>query len=108
MGVKRKQLSFDLDIHVCKKILGDANYTKAYKDMRKFFESNDCTHIEGSVYMSNKGMSNLDILHTVSDLLTEYPYLSKCIRSMHQADISNVHSLEEYFEYDGTPGTFAV
>lgn len=36
----------------------------------------------------------------------KYPYLEKCIKEIHQADISNVHSLNQYFSYDGTPGQY--
>ena len=36
---KKKQLTFDLDTKVAKKILGDKNYTKAYADIRRFMKS---------------------------------------------------------------------
>ena len=64
-------------------------------------------HIEGSVYMSQKPLSNTKVLYLIDRLKKQYPYLTKCIRNMHQADISKTHSLEHYFEYDGTPGKFA-
>lgn len=106
MGLRRKQLSFDLDTDICKKILGDEKYTKAYKDIRTFFERNGCLHIEGSVYMSNHRLGNVDVARLVGKLLKEHPYLSKCIREIHQADVSSVHSLNQYFSYDGTPGQY--
>lgn len=106
MGVRRKQISFDLDTDICKKILGEEQYTKAYKDIRSFFERNNCLHIEGSVYMSNHEMNNARTVRLLKKLLTEHPYLSKCIKEIHQADVSNVHSLNQYFSYDGTPGKY--
>lgn len=51
---KRKQLTFDLDTKVAKKIFGDKNYTTAYAHIRKFMENEGWKHIEGSVYMSQK------------------------------------------------------
>ncbi len=59
MGMQRKQISFDLDTDVCKRILGEEKYTNAYKDIRRFLEGKDFTHIEGSVYMSNHKMDNI-------------------------------------------------
>jgi len=64
-------------------------------------------HIEGSVYMSRKPLSATKIAHLINRMKKKYPYLTKCIRNMHQADISNIHSLEHHFEYDGTPGIYA-
>lgn len=106
MSLRKKQLSFDLDTEICKKIFGENRYTQAYKDIRSFLEKNDCSHIEGSVYMSNHGMNNVRVSRLLEDLLSKHPYLSKCIREIHQADISNVHSLNQYFSYDGTPGQY--
>ena len=64
-------------------------------------------HIEGSVYMSQKPISTTKVSKLLSSLKKKYPYLTKCIRNMHQSDISNTHSLNSHFEYDGTPGKFA-
>jgi virulence-associated protein VapD len=103
----RKQLSFDLDTTVLKEIFGEENYTRAYSDIQSFMKKNDCKHIEGSVYMSNQSMSNLEVLNLLADLKEQYPYIIKCVREMHQANISDIHSLSAEFEYDGTPGEFA-
>ena len=64
-------------------------------------------HIEGSVYMSKSPISNIMVLNMLKKLKKEYPYLTKCFREIHQADVSKVHSLSKQFEYDGTPGRFA-
>ena len=42
----------------------------------------------------------------LDSMIKEYPYLTKCIRDMHQTDISEIHSLAYCFDYDGTPGRF--
>lgn len=104
---KRKQLTFDLDTNIAKKILGNENYTKAYADIGRVMKSKGWIHIEGSVYMSKKSLSVMEVAQLLDDLKMKYPYLTKCIRNMHQSDISNVHSLNNHFEYDGTPGKFA-
>lgn len=103
---RRKQLTFDIDTKVAKEILGKSNYTTAYSNIKSYMKSRRWIHIEGSVYMSQKPMSNTMVALFISDLKKQYPYLSKCIRNIHQSDISNIHSLDHLFEYDGTPGKF--
>ena len=105
--MRRKQLSFDIDTKVAKAILGKSNYIKAYTDIRTFMEKEGWQHIEGSVYMSNNPLSTTQVMYLLDDLVWEHPYLTKCFREIHQADISKVHSLSKQFEYDGTPGRFA-
>jgi virulence-associated protein VapD len=103
----KKQLTFDIDTNVAKEILGEKNYTTAYANIKNFMTNEGWLHIEGSVYMSSKALSTTKVAHLINRLKKQYPYLTKCIRDMHQSDISNVHSLEHHFEYDGTPGEFA-
>lgn len=103
---KRKQLTFDVDTNVAKQILGEQNYTRIYADIRKFMTKEGWQHVEGSVYMSKKAIDNGDVSYMINDMIKQYPYLSKCIKQMHQTDISKVYSRNNYFEYDGTPGRF--
>ena len=56
--------------------------------------------------MSNQPISNLKLSNMIDKLTTQHPYLNKCVKKMHQTDISNVHSLEGHFEYDGSPGIY--
>lgn len=105
---KRKQLTFDIDTNVAKEILGEQKYRTIYSNIRKFMEREGWQHIEGSVYMSKKPLSTIKVAWLVDALKEEYPYLTKCIRDMHQSDISNVHGLHNHFEYDGTAGKFAL
>lgn len=106
MAEKRKQITFDIDTKVAKEVLGEKNYTAAYINIRDFMKSEGWVHIEGSVYMSSKPLSTTKVAHLIKGLKKQYPYLTKCIKTMHQSDISNVHSLSHLFEYDGTPGKF--
>lgn len=106
--VKRKQLTFDIDTNVAKEILGEQKYRIIYINIRKFMEKEGWQHIEGSVYMSRAPLSTTKVAWLVDALKEKYPYLTKCIRDMHQSDISNVHGLHNHFEYDGTAGKFAL
>lgn len=107
MASKRKQITFDIDTKVCKQIFGDEKFRQPYKDIGDFLKKYNFKHIEGSSYMSNNGMSNMVLSNIIDDLVAKYPYLTKCVKKMHQTDVCNIHSLESHFEYDGTPGKFA-
>lgn len=107
MSTKRKQVIFDIDTKIAKMIFGEQKFRQPYADIRTFFKKNDFSHIEGSAYMSNNAISNLALSDLIDRLLEEYPYLTKCIKRIHQADISNIHSLESHCQYDGTPGKFS-
>lgn len=103
---RRKQLTFDIDTNVAKKILGEQSYTNIYGNIRRFMEKEGWKHVEGSVYMSMQPMDNMAVAYLIKNLNEQFPYLDKCIREMHQTDISKVHSLNQYFSYDGTPGRY--
>ncbi len=51
--------------------------------------------------MSNHPTTNGDILYMTDEIKERYPYLEKCVREIHQADVLN-----QYFSYDGTPGQY--
>lgn len=104
---KHKQLTFDIDSVVTKQILGENRYTNVWKDIRKFMEKNGWKHIEGSAYMSKDPVSTVKVISTIQELKRQYPYLDKCVKEMHLTNISKVHSLDKYFDYDGTPGKYA-
>ena len=104
--MQRKQIIFDLDTNVSKKILG-SNYNNLYQQIRKYMQRNNFIHIEGSSYMSNKAMSEFTLYNIIDGLIEEIPCLKKCCRDMRVTNISRVHSLNYFFDYDGTPGKYA-
>lgn len=103
---KRKQLTFDIDTNVVKKILGEQKYTNIYSVIRRYMEREGWKHIEGSVYMSTKPMDSTKIAYLIENMIRQYPYLEKCVKEIHQTDVSKVHSLNQFFSYDGTPGQY--
>lgn len=103
----KKQISFDLDTNVLKQILGERNYTEAYYSIKKFMKENDWKHVEGSIYVSNKQITNPQAQLTVRKLKKKIPYLSKAVREIHITNVSNIYSLSYMFDYDGTPGKYA-
>lgn len=103
---RRKQITFDIDTNVAKQIFGEQNYTKIYADIRNFMDKERWKHIEGSVYVSGTAVEDMDVFLLIKRLKNRYPYMDKCVREMHQTNVSKVHSLNYYFAYDGTPGQY--
>lgn len=103
----RKQLIFDIDTNVCEQILGKG-YRKTYDRIEKFLLKNGFSHPQGSGYVSNELLSNMDVFVLTDKLLEQYPYLLKCIRDIRVADVGDINSLNHLFEYDGTPGKYAA
>jgi hypothetical protein len=65
---------------------------------------NGFNHIQGIVYESEKPKSYVEIGRLLKKMKTLYPSLDKCIRDIRQTDITNIHSLNDIFSYDGTSG----
>lgn len=105
MENSRKQIVFDIDTKVSEKILGE-NYNAIYYRIMNFLKKENFKHVEGTVYESKDSLTNYDIAKTIMALKKKYPYLDKCIRDIRQADISEVHTLNHLFSYDGTPGKY--
>lgn len=103
--MNRLQIAFDIDTKVCRKILGK-NYNKVYKDIRVFMENKGFEHRQGSVYHSIEPMMRAKATETIDSLIEEMPYLTKCIRDITQTRIGDDVSLNDLFEYDGTPGKY--
>ena len=99
------QIAFDIDTKVCRKILGPG-YNKIYKDIQVFMEKQNFVHRQGSVYHSKTPITRIKATLIVKKLIIEMPYIAKCIRDITQAKIGKDVSLNDLFEYDGTPGTF--
>lgn len=105
MNNTRKQIAFDIDTKVAEQILGEG-YRKLYDNIESFAKANGFSHIQGSVYESQKPMTNTDVYIFLNALNNRYPYIEKCIRDIRQTNISGTYSLNHLFDYDGTPGKF--
>ena len=102
---RMRQIMFDLDTDVLRKILG-ANYRNVYRNLENFFVSNGFSHVQGSGYIGNKSISNTEIFNMMKRMKRKYPYIEKCFRDIRVADITDINSLNSYFDYDGTPGKY--
>lgn len=97
-ALKRKEITFDLDVNELRAHFGDTSkktkkYTKAYRELKKFFSKRDFEHRQGSVYCSNKGMQRADVYELVDELKKECPWLTTSLKRMDVADIGELHEL---------------
>lgn len=102
----RKQIVFDIDTKVAREILGESKYREIYKNIEKCMKENGFEHIQGSGYTSKIPISKIEVVNVISELLDDYPYLSKCVRDIRQTSVFSERSLNALFKYDGTPGEF--
>lgn len=103
--MRKKQIVFDIDTKIAEQILG-VNYRNIYKQIEKFMVKKGFNHIQGTVYESINAKSNIDINNVMVELKRLHPSLNKCVRDIRQTDISNRHSLNDMFDYDGTCGKY--
>lgn len=103
--INKRQLIFDLDTKVSEKILG-TGYRKIYKDIELHLKQYGFEHAEGSGYISTFEISDYKLYKILDELKKKYPYITKCIKDMRVADVISLNSLDNLFEYDGTPGIY--
>lgn len=105
MDRKRKQIVFDIDTKIAEMLLG-SNYRNIYRKIENHMYQHGFKHIQGTVYESEESKTNLQISLTIKELIKKNPSLKKCMRDIRQTDISNKHSLNNMFDYDGTCGKY--
>ncbi len=96
-----KQLIFDLDTVLLRKLYGES-YTDVYYWIRSFLNQNGFDHIEGSGYLSKVPISDLQLAQILIKLVEKYPFLDRCVKEIHSANVSDRHSWSDHFHYDGT------
>lgn len=90
-----KEITFDLDTTKLQDYYDD--YTKAYRDIRRFMEQNGFTHRQGSVYNSVEKLSELKITALCYKLKDTFKWSADCIKALDVANIGHQHSLLDIF-----------
>ena len=101
MSTTYKQIAFDIDTKIAKQIAG-SKYTYMYQTIQTFMTNNNFMHRQGSVYVSTKPISYADVTRLSYTFAQKYPYISKAIRDITVASISQKRmSLNSLFTYTG-------
>ena len=86
-----KEIAFDLDTNKLQDYYDD--YTRAYKDIRRFMEQNGFTHRQGSVYNSVNKMNDTGVMLLCYKLKDAFEWSVDCIKALDVANIGHQHSL---------------
>lgn len=99
---RKKQLIFDIDTKIASEILGESSYRILYDNIRQYLAENHFAHVQGSSYESTIEYTDVQVIGILDSMIKKYPYISKCVRDIRQADISRVHTLNHLFDYEGS------
>lgn len=96
---KQKQVTFDIDVVLLQKHYPDPkHWRKAYTDIKKEFESEGFIWREGSVYVSDKPVSQYGVLQAVIEIKAALPWLKKCMKDIRASDIGEFHDLTDFIK----------
>ncbi|MDR2167645.1 MAG: hypothetical protein LBE35_07335 [Clostridiales bacterium] len=99
-----KQIAFDLVQDLLKehypkpKVPYPQYETKAYKDLLKFFQNENWSHRQGSVYISNAPLKDFEVSWILDRMAEKLPWLYKCTSELDITDIGEEHSLKDRLE----------
>ena len=100
MGMTRKQISFDLSQDALKRYYPhketgqDSQFFKrAYKDIRRFMETNGFERRQYSVYVSADKLTALDVAVLTQRMAEAMPWLRLCVKDITVTNIGARHSL---------------
>lgn len=100
MTGSKKQITFDLKQESLQKFYPKPEntknarfYKKAYADIKRFMQKNGFQHRQYSVYISNEGMTNVDVVLLMQDLDTALPWFFQCVTEIDVTNIGTQHSL---------------
>lgn len=72
-------ISFDLIVKECKAVF-DGSRSKAYSILKKELAEHGFTHDNGSGYISEKGLSRLELLDSLNNVITRQPWLENAVK----------------------------
>ena len=110
MGMTRKEITFDLSQealrqHYPRKETGrDPQFFKrAYKDIRRFMETNGFERRQYSVYVSRSELTALDVAVLTQRMAKQLPWLRLCVKEITATNIGARHSLLGLLRSDAPP-----
>lgn len=94
----RKQVSFDLDINALKKYYPNKNWRNAYLIIKRHMIKNGFIWLQGSVYISEKYISSIQVTYIIDDLVEKNFWLNYCMRDCRESNIGKEHSKNHLFD----------
>ncbi len=97
-GLRRKNISFDIDTKELEIYYPKKNWRKAYDDIKIFLCSRGFSWIEGSTYTSKNPMTAYQAISIIENLLEKHPFLHKAMRDMVITEVGEVFSANFLFD----------
>ncbi len=88
-----KAINFDLDTNKLKEKF--ENYTQAYNDVRKAFHKQGFEHRQGSGYVSDHPVTNLDVYVCVINIMIDLNWLPDCVKKFDVTDIGDTYDMTD-------------
>lgn len=93
----KKQITFDLDTKALQEYYPTENWRNAYEVIKHFMAQNDFQWLQGSVYVSTRSMSSVNVEVIVLSLIESNPWLNLCMRDCRVTNIGRSHNMNHLF-----------
>lgn len=100
MKKSRKQIAFDLDTNLLKIYYPNQSWNQAYYDIKIHMLKNGFSWVQGSVYISNKKITNFRVANILEELAEKNPWLNICMRDCRESNIEKEHNVTHIFRND--------
>lgn len=94
MKLFRKAINFDLDTKEMAKYM--ENISQGYYNLEKSLKKFGFEHRQGSGYISNQKLDNIDLAKKLKQVVQENTWLTKCVKAI---DVTNIDKNFEYIDY---------
>lgn len=95
---KKRAVNFDLSEDQLKQYYSAQNPKGAYRKIEKFFMSKDFTHRQYSGYVSNKPLSDKELMNIMFALYYTFPWLIQCAEKMDVTDIGQTYDIKDVMD----------
>ncbi len=89
-----RAINFDLNIDALKEYFSESNPKGAYREIKRFMESNGFEHRQWSGYCSKEPISNFDIIYLFDSMYEKMPWLDFCAERMDVTTIDSVYDIK--------------
>lgn len=92
-----KSINFDLNTKKLIECYPSQHYRKAYRDIKNLLNKNGFEHRQWSGYRSKEKITTVELMSTVEQLYTSFPWFEKCINRLDATNIGKDFDLKAIF-----------
>ncbi len=98
--LSKRSINFDLSSEKLRLNFGENGRKLAYKKLEKFFTDNGFSHRQWSGYVSNRALSDAEVLNINKNLFVNFPWLETCANRLDVTNISEQYDLIQLHNLD--------